>query len=121
MLLNLINKYTDLAVNSYHVDPRIFVGLIILSLPFFYGSFFVITKQLFNYKKRKNFDNRKLGGAILVCFISYIFPYFYIILFGKDLPMWFWVFMGVIIFFAMVSFIRKVVGPVRTAKKGEGK
>jgi len=96
-----IDKYRDIVVSQYQVDPYIFFGLVLLSTPFYYHSLYLIIKELRAiYKDKKSqvpnsklgLDNKKLVNAVTYNFFAWLLPYAYVILFGKNLPIQFWVF-----------------------------
>ena len=76
---------------KYSVNPYIFAFLYVAcAIPFWIALF----KTIY-YLKNKNMD--KLTGWIIIYMLSIITPFVYIMLFGKNIPAWFYV--------VLVSFI----------------
>ncbi|KKQ94922.1 MAG: hypothetical protein UT66_C0004G0029 [candidate division CPR2 bacterium GW2011_GWC1_39_9] len=109
MNLNIIKNYNDLAVNTYHVNPKVFIFLMILSVPFYYWGWLAIGTEIVRFKKRYYvekkgkisdiFFEKKFSRALVINRIAWAAPYIYVILFGSNIPLWFWfLFFGWIIF-----------------------
>jgi len=124
--LNFIKTYNDLAVNTYHVDPKIFVALILISIPLYWYGWFELGRGVLEFRnKHKNNDNirvsdifvdKKFTVGLTINRVAWVFPYFYVIFWGQNVPMWFWVvFLGWIAFSAY-SFWYKIKKMVRKEK-----
>jgi ubiquinone/menaquinone biosynthesis C-methylase UbiE len=106
-ITNFFTKYQDLAVNTYHVNPTIFVIIYLLSIPFFYLSLFHVIKEVVALKNvhgkfsAKHFVlERKLSFWTILLLLVYISPYLYVMVFGQNLPLIVWL---VIVFFVFFT------------------
>jgi len=99
--MEFINRIKDLAYNTYHVDPGIFLFLYLLSIPFYYFGWFWLVREGLRIKKNDH-AQPKIGRLIrekkiLIPLglnrVAWILPYLYIIIFGRNLPYWIWILM----------------------------
>ncbi len=60
MNLNFIEYYRDLAINTYDIDPVIFVALVVITTPFYYFSLFIIGKVIYRLKTEHKFNNKEI-------------------------------------------------------------
>lgn len=99
MDFSFLEKYRDLATNTYHVDPVIFVVIYVVSIPICYGCLFFMGKIIWNLKEKHKLKGHEILKhknflkAILIYQIAWIAPYFYVMVWGRDLPLWFWFFL----------------------------
>lgn len=84
----------------YHVNPYIFGGIYIGAIPFF---FLCLRWTVKNIKYRKSFVLPLLLTGF--CFIS---AYLYLIIAGKNIPVWVYVFIGLMIGYGIYSTIKKI-------------
>lgn len=122
--MNFINDLFTKAVDVYNVNPYIFIGLFYGSLIFYYPGYFIMLRAGYTqYKthKEKNTkfnldkllkDERFIKGLVLNRF-GWVLPYLYLMLFGKNLPIWvyiliiFWV--SITTYFAIVKVHSKII------------
>lgn len=101
MGFNLIENYRFLAENTYHVDPAIFIFLMLASIPPYYWGWFALAKEAIDFRKRYKDKNNKLKltdilaerGFLLPLTVNraaWVMPYIYVIFWGKNIPFWFW-------------------------------
>ncbi len=80
---------------KYSVNPYIFAFLYAAcAIPFWIGLFKIIY-----YLKNKKID--KLAKWIIIYMLSIITPFVYIVLFGKNIPAWFYVALVVFILYLL--------------------
>lgn len=89
MLNNIINFFSNLAnyARGHGVNPYVFLVIYILSfIPFYYP----ILKARIIYKNRSNTKliTRELFSGIMINRLAWASPYLYILVFGKNLPIW---------------------------------
>ena len=106
---NFLNYYRDLAINTYDVDPFVFMIIYLASIPIFYYTLFIMGKVIYHLKQEHNLKgkeiikHREFIKALIINQIAWISPYLYVMFFGKNLPIWFWLFLalwlGITLFF----------------------
>lgn len=102
MAINFLSTYWQLAENTYHVNPLIFVILMTASVPPYYWGWFALAKETVDFGKR--YKNKQNGlkitdiltekGFLLPLTINraaWVMPYIYVIFWGKNIPLWFWI------------------------------
>ena len=96
MSLNFLENLRDIAVNRYDIDPLVFIVLVIVTTPFYYGSLFVIGKVIYKLKSKHKLNNKEILKhhefitAFIINQIAWVLPNVYIIFWGKNLPLWLW-------------------------------
>jgi hypothetical protein len=99
-MINFINHFCDIAKNSYHVDPTIFLIFYIISVPIYYLGWGILLKAVYTFRQKHKGKslkavskdrNFKIGFYIIL--IGGYIPYPYIIFCGRNLPAWFWIFL----------------------------
>lgn len=108
--MNFINELFDKAVDTYNVNPYIFVGFYLLTIPvYYYGHFIMIKCGLRYYKKNKKL---KLGGLVksrgflrglIINRLGWVIPHIYVISFGRNLPLW--VYVLIFLWLLITSFV----------------
>lgn len=102
MDFNFVQLYYDLAKNTYHVDPLIFTSLMFASGPPYYWSWYALLKEvvIFGKKCRDSkgklrvvdiFNDRKFVIILVINRLAWVMPYLYVVFWGENLPLWFWV------------------------------
>ena len=86
--------------DKYHVNPFIFGGIYLGAIPFFFISLYWLIK---NIKKKKSI----VLPVLLTCFF-FISAYLYLIIVGKNIPVWVYVFIGLMVAYGIYSTIKKV-------------
>lgn len=90
---------------QYHVNPYIFGALYAGAIPFFFLS---LSRTIKNIRQKKSFVLPLLLTGL--CFIS---AYLYLIIAGENIPVWVYVFIGLMVAYGCYSIIRKI----RNSKK----
>ena len=92
---------------NYGVNPYIFGGIYIGAIPLF---FLCLKWTVSNIRKKKPF----LLPVMLtgLCFIS---AYLYLIIAGRNIPVWVYVFIGLMVMYGVYSTVKKVQGKVKKA------
>ena len=91
MDFNLFKIWHDLAVNTYNVDPAIFIFLMIVTAPLLWFGTFWIIKELIAIKNKKKDKKDGLIEALIFYLIFWALPYVYILFWGQGIPLWFWI------------------------------
>ncbi len=84
----------------YHVNPFIFGAIYIGAIPFFFASLYWTIN---NIRKKKSI----VIPALLTGFF-FVSAYLYLIIVGKHIPVWVYVFIGVMFVYGVYSTINKV-------------
>ncbi|MEW6684846.1 MAG: hypothetical protein AB1393_01385 [Candidatus Edwardsbacteria bacterium] len=88
--------------DTYGVNPYIFGLLYLLGvIPFWFS----IYKMAFYLKKE---ETKKIFRWALVLGASIVTPFIYVAIWGRNLPFWFWLVVGGLIFSSAFSAIRKL-------------
>lgn len=85
---------------NYGVNPYIFSGIYLGAVPFF---FLCLGWTIKNIRKKKPFTL----PLLLTCFF-FISAYLYLIIAGKNIPAWVYVFIGAMILYGVYSTVQKV-------------
>ena len=85
---------------KYNVNPYIFGSIYIGAIPFF---FLFLSRTIKNIKRKKSFVVSLLLTSF--CFIS---AYLYLLVAGKNIPAWVYVFIGVMIVYGIYSTVIKL-------------
>ncbi len=101
-MIEFIEGLVRAAREEYGVDPVIFVGIYLVSAPIFYYSLFRTVRAL--AKKLQN--EIMLWSFIFLCTI--VAPFVYVLIFGRNLPLWVYVIIALIIGQGVFSMVRKL-------------
>ncbi len=85
---------------KYNVNPYIFGGIYLGAIPFFFISLYWTVK---NIKKKK-----PIILPVLLTGFFFISAYLYLIIVGKNIPVWVYVFIGLMVAYGIYSTIKKV-------------
>ncbi|MDD3679063.1 MAG: hypothetical protein PHT36_02365 [Patescibacteria group bacterium] len=102
MDFNFIQIWHDLAVNSYNVDPAVFIFLMLISIPPYYYGWYALAREAIDFRKRYKVKNNYLKVTDILSeknFLlplainrsAWIAPYLYVIFWGQNIPPWFWI------------------------------
>ncbi len=90
---------------KYNVNPYIFGGIYIGAIPFF---FLCLGWTIKNIKNKKPFVLPLLLTGF--CFVS---AYLYLIIAGKNIPVWVYIFIGVMIAYSIYSTVKTIKKKVK--------
>ncbi len=91
---------------KYHVNPIIFGAINLGAIPFFFASLYWLVK---NIKKKKSI----IIPTLLTGFF-FISAYLYLIIVGQNLPIWVYLFIGIMITYGIYSTIGKIKDKLKT-------
>lgn len=104
VILGWVRATMESARVSYDVDPIVFIVIYFCSVPFFYYSIYRMTRAL----------ARKKGNEIMAWSMVFLAataaPFIYVLLFGRNLPWWIYVVIGLLVgqgVFNLVKRLRK--------------
>jgi len=99
--------------SAYGVDPRIYVGLVLVTIPPFYFAFAVVIRELLRTRDggrvslARAFRGRVFVVALVAMAAVWLVPYIYVALWGRNLPVW-----------AVVSFVALMAVGVANTVRG---
>ena len=85
---------------KYHVNPYIFGGIYVGAIPFF---FFCLGWTIKNIKRQK-----PIVIPVLLTGLFFISAYLYLIIAGKNIPVWVYIFIGMLVLYGVYSTVQKV-------------
>lgn len=85
---------------KYNVNPVIFGAIYLGAIPFFFASVTWLVKNIRNKKP--------IVMPVMVASFFFVSAYLYLIIAGKNIPVWVYIFIGVVIVYGIISTIRKV-------------
>lgn len=85
---------------KYNVNPYIFGGIYIGAIPFF---FLCLSWTIRRAKNKKSFAVPALLTGL--CFVS---AYLYLLIAGKNIPVWVYIFIGLMIAYSVYSMVKKI-------------
>lgn len=85
---------------KYNVNPIIFGSIYVGAIPFFFLSVLWIVR---NYKRGRSIALPVMAASL--CFVS---AYLYLIIVGKNIPAWVYLFISAMVIYGIFSTIRKV-------------
>lgn len=85
---------------KYHVNPFIFGGIYIGAIPFFFIS---LSWTIKNIRKK-----RSIVLPVLLTCLFFISAYLYLLIAGKNIPLWVYIFISFMIGYGVFSAVKKV-------------
>ena len=85
---------------KYHVNPYIFGGIYVGAIPFF---FLCLGWTIKNIKLQK-----PIVIPVLLTGLFFISAYLYLIIAGKNIPVWVYFFIGILVLYGVYSTVQKV-------------
>lgn len=86
--------------NKYNVNPYIFGSIYFGAIPVF---FFFLSRTIKNIKSKKSY-----AMPLLLTCLSFISAYLYLIIAGKNIPVWVYIFISMMILYGVFSTIKKI-------------
>ena len=86
--------------DKYHVNPYIFGGIYVGTIPFF---FLCLGWTIKNMRRKKSFVL-----PLLLSGFFFISAYLYLIIVGRNIPVWVYIFIGVLVLYGVYSTVKKI-------------
>ena len=86
--------------DKYHVNPYIFGGIYVGAIPFF---FLCLGWTIKNMRRKKSFVL-----PLLLSGFFFVSAYLYLIIVGKNIPVWVFIFIVVLVLYGVYSTIKKI-------------
>lgn len=87
---------------NYGVNPYIFGGIYVCAIPFF---LICLRWTIKNIKQKKTFVL-----PLLLTGLFFISAYLYLIIAGKNIPVWVYIFIGIMVLYGVYSTVKKIRG-----------
>ena len=111
VVMGWIHATMQTARTAYQVDPIVFLTVYLVSVPVFYYSIFRMVRAL----------ARKLRGEITIWSMVFLAataaPFVYVLIFGRNLPWWVYVVIGLLLGQGVFSLVRKLSGRPASTKQ----
>nr|WP_276902647.1 hypothetical protein [Pedobacter kyonggii] len=91
---------------KYNVNPFIFGAIYLGAIPFFFAGLYWTVRSIKNKKP--------IIIPILLTGFFFISAYLYLIIVGKNIPVWVYVFIGIMILYGVYSAIGKVKSKLKS-------
>lgn len=114
MDLNFIESWRSIAVDTYRVDPVIFIALMLISTPFYYYGLFEIGRVIFGLRKKHKLSSKNVIRdkifirGLIVYEVAWALPYIYIVFWGDNIPIWVWIFVSLNLLLGIFLFYTKI-------------
>jgi hypothetical protein len=102
-----LTQYADSIRIAYGVDPRVFIALVLVSIPPFYIAFAVAVRSLVRLRQQRApaASDKAFIAASSVVVATWLLPYAYVALFGR-LPWWAWWLLAVLLVAGALRLLR---------------
>lgn len=107
MDFSVFTDWNEMAINEFHVNPTVFVILMIITAPLLWFGLFWILRELYQIKK-KGSGVYNLLIAVAFYLFFWALPYLYVIIYGENLPLIFWILFTSFIFISGLATYIKV-------------
>lgn len=118
-LLSIIKYISDYISTNHELDIGVFFIVCIISFVPFYVGYYIITYGTTRKITKRDFLNVVIKSKIIwnaraimgfsIHLIGRMMPYLYIVFWGKDLPFWIFMLMGIVVFISILFFILKLI------------
>lgn len=85
---------------KYNVNPIIFGSIYLGAIPFFFASVAWLVKSL---RKRKS-----IIMPVMAASFFFISAYLYLIIAGRNIPVWVYIFISLVVAYGVIATVRKV-------------
>ncbi len=100
-IVNTVQGWITTARETYHVDPIVFVILLVACAPVFYYSIFRLVRAL--ARKRS-----ELPLWSMIFLAATVVPYLYVLIFGRNFPWWIYIVLGLLLAQGVYSLVKKL-------------
>jgi hypothetical protein len=109
-VMGKVQEWSRAARDIYSVDPIVFVVLIVACAPFFYFSIYRLVRAL---------AKKDRGGVTVwssVFLAATVIPYLYVLFFGRNMPWWIYIVLGILLAQGAYSLVRKLREGAKTGR-----
>jgi hypothetical protein len=97
-----VQGWMRVARESYSVDPIVFVVLLLACSPFFYFSIYKLVRGI----AKKNSGSITLWSSVFLG--STVLPYLYVLIFGRNMPWWIYIAIGLLVAQGVYTLVKKL-------------
>lgn len=101
-ILGKIREIMEMASTRYGVNPIVFLVMYVGMAPFWYYTIYRTIRAV----AKKNGRDMMLWGAI--CLVVTVAPYVYVLIFGRNMPWWIYIIVGLLVGQGIYSLVRKL-------------
>jgi hypothetical protein len=101
-ILGKIGEIMEIARTRYGVNPVVFLILYVAPAPFWYYSIYRTIRAV----ATKNSRDLMLWG--MICLVVTIQPYVYVLIFGRNMPWWIYIIVGLLVAQGIYSLLRRL-------------
>ena len=101
-ILGKAREIMEMARTQYGVNPIVFLVMYVGMAPFWYYTIYRTIRAV----ARKNGRDMMLWGAI--CLVVTVAPYVYVLIFGRNMPWWIYIIVGLLVAQGIYSLVRKL-------------
>ena len=110
-MLEALNTWLLALGAQYNVNPYVFGAIYIGAIPFFFASIAWLVKRAR--------AGRSTVAPTMVAGFFFVSAYIYLAIFGQDIPLWVWIFLGALIVYGAWSTVRDTRAKIAAAKAEE--
>ena len=102
-LLSKLGEIMEMARTRYNVNPVVFLILYVVPGPFWYYTIFRTIRAI----AKKN--TKELMLWAMICLVLTVEPYVYVLIFGRNMPWWIYIIIGLLVAQGIFTLVRKLV------------
>ena len=102
-LLSKLREIMEMARTRYNVNPVVFLILYVVPGPFWYYTVFRTIRAI----AKKN--TKELMLWAMICLVLTVEPYVYVLIFGRNMPWWIYIIIGLLVAQGIFTLVRKLV------------
>jgi hypothetical protein len=110
-ILAKAREIMEIARTQYGVNPIVFLILYVVPAPFWYYTIFRTIRAI--ARKR----SREVMLWSMICLVVTVQPYVYVLIFGRNMPWWIYIIIGLLVAQGIFMLVRKLLK--KPAKKDE--
>jgi len=101
-VVDKVQGWMRAARETYSVDPIVFVVLLVACAPFFYFSIYKLIRAI----AKKSSNGIALWASVFLG--SAALPYLYVLVFGRNMPWWIYIIIGLLVAQGVYTLVKKL-------------
>jgi hypothetical protein len=101
-VVDKVQGWMRMAREAYSVDPIVFVVLLVACAPFFYFSIYNLVRSI----AKKSSHGIALWASVFLG--SAALPYLYVLIFGRNMPWWIYIIIGLLVAQGVYTLVKKL-------------
>lgn len=110
-LLSKLGEIMEVARTRYNVNPVVFLVLYVVPGPFWYYTVFRTIRAI---AKR---NTKELMLWAMICLVLTVEPYVYVLIFGRNMPWWIYIIIGLLVAQGIFTLVRRLVKKPKPAQE----